>query len=305
MDRRLPLYKLDILRAVVELGGVKAAADQLRVTQPVVTAHVRSLEKSLGVRLFAHVGRRLELTDPGRMVYEWAQDSDIRASQLERRLDSLAEGRRAAVLIAAGMSVGSYRLPAILTAIAGDHPDLKLSLDVVGPDGVIDSVVSGRSDFGVLIADEIARDHRVRYEQVGHEELIIVGAPGLIGTTALTVEALAEMTFVSTPVAHMRRTVEERHLHHLGIVDRKVIIELGHPEAMKTALVQRLGVALMFRCAASEELRSGALVEYPLDGVAMSEPVHFVTRQHDTATEFEKRIYDEVAAGFGRPRPSR
>jgi len=52
IDQRITLHKLEVFELVVELGGVSRAVDRLFVAQPVVTAHIRSLEQRLGTDLF-------------------------------------------------------------------------------------------------------------------------------------------------------------------------------------------------------------------------------------------------------------
>ncbi len=55
-------------------GGVSRAAHELHLAQPTVSAQIRALEASLGEQLFDRTGRRLVLTDVGRVVYRYAED---------------------------------------------------------------------------------------------------------------------------------------------------------------------------------------------------------------------------------------
>ena len=59
---------------VVREGGVSAAARKLRLSQPTVSAQVKLLEDTLGEKLFERQGRRLMLTDVGRLVYRYADE---------------------------------------------------------------------------------------------------------------------------------------------------------------------------------------------------------------------------------------
>lgn len=59
---------------VVREGGVSRAAEKLRLAQPTVSAQVRLLEDMLGDKLFERQGRRLVLTDVGRLVYRYADE---------------------------------------------------------------------------------------------------------------------------------------------------------------------------------------------------------------------------------------
>jgi len=59
---------------VVREGGVSRAADKLRLAQPTVSAQVKLLEEMVGDKLFERQGRRLVLTDVGRLVYRYADE---------------------------------------------------------------------------------------------------------------------------------------------------------------------------------------------------------------------------------------
>jgi LysR family transcriptional regulator, transcriptional activator of nhaA len=59
---------------VARAGGVTQAAQELNVSSPAVSAQLRELQESLGERLFVRSGRRLALTEMGRIVYDYAED---------------------------------------------------------------------------------------------------------------------------------------------------------------------------------------------------------------------------------------
>ena len=59
---------------VARTGGVSRASDELRLTQATVSAQVKSLEQSLGERLFRKTGRHLTLTETGRVVFRYADE---------------------------------------------------------------------------------------------------------------------------------------------------------------------------------------------------------------------------------------
>ena len=59
---------------VAKTGSVTAASKELRLAHPTLSAQIRTLEKSLGHKLFRQVGRRLQLTETGQLVYRYAND---------------------------------------------------------------------------------------------------------------------------------------------------------------------------------------------------------------------------------------
>lgn len=75
--------------AVAKEGSIVKACEQLRLAQPTVSAQIRALEESLGDKLFSRAGRRLALTEFGRMVYGYADE----IFGLGRELLEVSKGR--------------------------------------------------------------------------------------------------------------------------------------------------------------------------------------------------------------------
>ena len=298
MDMRFSLQKLEVFRAVVLRGGVNAAAEHLYVSQPVVSAHIRDLETKLGVRLFRKEGRRLVLTEEGEAVYEWANDSSVRVRELERRLSSMREPSTGTVAISAGMTMGSYALPRFVTDYCRRFPNLKVSVDVALPERVIEAVVDGSSEIGVLMTDQVIADPRIGFTEIGRGELILVAAPDSGLPEVATAEELSMLPFISTPADYLRRSIEEKHLRRLGVHRQGVAIELGHPEAIKHAVSEGLGVALLYRFSVERELRAGTLKRIGIDGVEITEPILVITRAPRALTGLQGDFHDELCATF-------
>ncbi len=77
---------------VAKEGTVTAACQRLRLAQPTVSAQIRTLEESIGHKLFRQVGRRLELTDSGRLAYRYAEEIFSLGTELTQVLDGMPAG---------------------------------------------------------------------------------------------------------------------------------------------------------------------------------------------------------------------
>jgi DNA-binding transcriptional LysR family regulator len=296
-DNRISLQKLEVLCLVVELGGVSRAAEHLFVAQPVVTAHLQSLQKRLGVKLLYREGRRMRLTDGGERVYQWARETLSRTRELMRELDGLAEGQRGSVAVAASMTVGSYTLPPVLARFREGRPMAALTLSVSDPEGAIQAVESGECDFAVIVGDAAPDSPVLDATVIGHEDILLVAAPDYQpAVVSLTVEALAETPLVSSPSGHIRRGIVDMRLAERGARPRNVVIELGHPEAMKRATEDGLGMCLLFRSSVERELAEGRLREVRLEDAELSVPLIAVVRSQKMLSPIQRELLDAVSA---------
>ena len=78
---------------VAREGSIARACGQLHLTQPTISAQLRSLEKALGARLFDRVGRTLVLTETGRVTYRYADEIFTLGRELQDTLQGRPPGR--------------------------------------------------------------------------------------------------------------------------------------------------------------------------------------------------------------------
>jgi LysR family transcriptional activator of nhaA len=108
---------------VARAGGVSAASRDLRVAQPTISVQLRQLEEALGVQLFVRQGRRLELTEEGRVAYRYAEDIFGLGRELLGALKGVAAGRPLRLVVGAALVVPKIIVERLLEpALALDQP---------------------------------------------------------------------------------------------------------------------------------------------------------------------------------------
>lgn len=294
MDDFISLHKLKVFCQVVRHKNVTRAAEELHIAQPAVTAHVRSLERKLGTRLVIRQGRNIQISEAGRAFYVWANDMLAQYRDTERRIRGYSNGERGSAMISASMSVGSYVLPRILGRYSQANPHVQIRLTISHPSPASQQVHEGECDFAVLhLHSELAREE-LNIERLGREELIIVAARDdtRIGAS-IDIDELTRIPFVASPVGQIRE-LEEIALRSLGVANRQIAIELGHPEAMKEAILQRLGIGVLFRSAVEEQLANGRLRAVGLKGARMLVPMVLVHSQSKIFSPLQERLIAHI-----------
>jgi DNA-binding transcriptional LysR family regulator len=304
LDLRISLRKLEVLTLVVELGGVGRAAEHLFVAQPVVSAHIRSLEERLQTKLFYREGRQMHLTEAGVAVHAWAEDVLTRTRELHRHLGGLSDGRQGTVAFGASMSVGSYCLPTVLTSYRASHPAVDLRLGISDTEHAIEDIRTGEFDFAVVVSDAQLELPGMDVEQIASDEIVLVAAPGAEPhTDVISTDELSRLPFIDAPEGIIRRTFVDDELRRLGVVERNVVLQLGHPEAMKRATREGLGVALLFRSAVREEIAAGLLREVHVEGVHLTVPIYIVFRKGKTFSPLHLGLIEQIRSGLAELAP--
>jgi DNA-binding transcriptional LysR family regulator len=280
LDSRITLHKLEVFEHVVELESVTRAADHLFVAQPVVTAHIRSLEERVGAKLFYREGRQLHLTEAGYAVHRWAIDVLTHTRELSRQLDGLTDGSRGSVLVAASMSIGSYVLPSILGRFRRERPQVEIRLDIIDSDLAIRATEAGECDFAIVFAEQEPPSRGLVGERIGEEPLVLVAAPdGEPQSDTVSVEDVGRLRFVDSQRGHIRQRLINEQLKKIGVDRRNVVMQLGHPEAMKRAARDGLGAALLFYSAVADDIANGSVRHIAIRDVNLAIPIYVIHRK--------------------------
>lgn len=270
----MELRQLQTFQAVVREGSFLRAAGKLDYAQSTVTLHIQQLEAELGVQLFAR-GRRVQLTQAGRVLAQQAGDLLARESLLRQTMSALVEGEAGHLRIGAIEPTASLRLPDLLVPFCRQRPQVRLTLEVGGSDGIAARVASGDLDVG--FASPPNAHLGLDFEPLFTEELALLAPVGHPLATAETIEA--------ADLKPHRLLVTEPHCAYRQVIERALLaqgtnpfsgLEIGSMEAIKCAVQRGLGAALVPVVAATPPPPGTVLRE--IAGLFVGLPVGLVSR---------------------------
>lgn len=295
MDTRVSVYKLEVLCKVVERGSVTAAAAALGVAQPVVSAHVRSLERRLGVRLFEREGRGLRLTDAGGVAHAWARDVVERTRHAAAQLDGMRAADAAELGVITSINGTSNGIADATVRFQASHPSARLRLRALPTEHAVSEVLGRRADYAIVsYLAGIAVDGALRVRRLVDDELILVAAPEL--AQGVDTDALDTLPFVCTPAGTARRRVIDAALAERGVSERRVVMEIGPEQPFHAAIRDGIGYALLSRRSAHAELATGRLVAAELPGGPIAAGIDLVWHRDLEPTPLRHSFRRELAA---------
>jgi DNA-binding transcriptional LysR family regulator len=251
------LTQLKAFLTVVRRGSVTAAAEELVVTQPSVSAAVSALERELGVRLTERAGRTLRPTAAGAAYARYAADVLGLLEQGAREAREAAELEPHTLRISAVTTAGEYLLPQLIQAFHARHPEVDVSLDVGNREVVFERLLDHRVD--VAITGRIPDDERLVGVDFADNAFVLITAADdpLAKRRWVAVEELAGRPWLLREPGSGTRTLCEEFLVSRGIEPN--VLTLGSNGAIKQAARAGLGVALQSRVAVELELELSVL----------------------------------------------
>jgi DNA-binding transcriptional LysR family regulator len=191
----------------------------------------------------------------------------------------MADGAAGTVVIASSMSVGSYMLPGIMSDFMRERPRASITLNVSDAEDAIDATEVGDADFAVITSGADLDPSTLQTEHVCDHQLLLVASPNdsHVGDV-VTLDDLGRLRYVCSPRGKPRRRLVDEALDGIGVHDRQIAIQLGHPEALKIATARGIGVCLMLGASVTQELEAGILRQVEIEDARLSVPIQLARR---------------------------
>jgi DNA-binding transcriptional LysR family regulator len=254
-------FKLKVFRVVADTLNYRKAADELHLTQPAITAQVRSLEESLGIALFDRIGRETNLTLAGATLLPYVRRIETITNDAIAALTPFGGLEGVELSIGASHTIAVHLLPNLLPPLLREWP--KLRIHVMG--GSTSEVLQGLIDHQTSIAliEAPARRPDLKIEVFGEDELVLIVRPDHRWTKKSLVRA-AEL--VQEPIllrevgSGMRHFVEE-YLERNGVLRQQLrtCIDINSTEGIISAVEAGLGIGFAPFLAIEKPLKLGGI----------------------------------------------
>jgi DNA-binding transcriptional LysR family regulator len=144
------LNDLQAFVAVADCASFSRAAERLHLTQPAVSKRIQALENTLQCRLFDRVGKRIYLTDAGRMLQPRAEALLRGMQDTQRELKDLNRQVAGELALATSHHVGLHRLAPALRAFTRRFPDVHLDIRFEDSEDAHDLVRRAEAEIAVV-----------------------------------------------------------------------------------------------------------------------------------------------------------
>ena len=258
----ITLTQLRSFLAVMRGGSVTAAADELVVTQPSVSAAVAALSRELGTPVTEREGRGIRPTAAGNAFAPFAADV----------IGLLEEGRRAAreaahladrrLRLAAVTTAAESFVPPLMRAFAQSSDSIGMTLAVGNREQVLDLVLDHHAD--VAIGGRPPRDPRVYATPIMANDFVLITSPDDPHASGGPVDSaeLERRVWLMRESGSGTRIVNEEFLAAAALEPQT--LTLGSNGAIKQAARAGLGIAFISRAAVALELDHGLLASLPV-----------------------------------------
>ena len=276
---------LDLFRAVADELSISRAADRLMVSQPAVSKQLAQLEQSLKSRLVDRLPRGVRLTASGELLADYARRLFALAEEAERAMGELAGVRRGRLAVAATPTIGVYWLPSVLVKYRR-YPDIEMRMEIHPTPTIARLLMEGSVDVG--LTESPAEAEGIESSVFMKDQMAAIASPRhpLARRRRVSIDDLCREPFVVREVGSGSKSLIERALLDRGL-KVKAVMSLGSTEAIKRAVMEGVGVAIVSGLAIDMEVAAGKLAALKVKGLTVERPCHLLRargRSESTAT---------------------
>ncbi|QSF44275.1 LysR family transcriptional regulator [Paenibacillus tianjinensis] len=247
---------LDIFAAVVEHSSLNRASRQLNLSQPALSRKISKLEERLGVSLFNRFGKRLELTEVGRLTYTYALEQRQQRSKFLEALSKFKEGEPQLVTLGASLTTLQTTLPPLVNAYMNKYPAAELKLITGKTHEIVSAVNEGKCDVGIIASS--IQEPGLRCIPLFEDQLRLVVSEHhpLTLTAKLSMEHLSRLPMILFSKGTWYRRMTDELFQRCG-VDPDVRMEIDSFEAIVRLLPTIKAAALLPKSYLRPELLNG------------------------------------------------
>jgi DNA-binding transcriptional LysR family regulator len=289
--RRLTLHQLRVFLAVALRGSFTRAAGDLLITQSAVSAQVRALTDLLGVPLFDQVGKKIFVTEAGRVLEEYAARLEEVVSEIDREFLAWREGGAGVVRVGGSTSIGTYFLPSLIAGFTARHPRIEVSLEIENTANIEERLL--RNDFDVGFVGGALSSPELVNEPFLEDEIFFACSAShpLASTRSPSAKRLAgEKLFVREAGSATRGAMEDY------CRERKLsfgtVIRIGSVEAIKQAVMAGMGISYFSSFTVRHEIETGRLVRLRVRGISLRRSFYLINHRRKRRSEALRKFMD-------------
>ncbi|QHT60055.1 LysR family transcriptional regulator [Paenibacillus lycopersici] len=268
------INQLETLLTISRTMSFRKAGELLNLTQPAVSAQIKSLEDEFKTVLIDR-NQPVTLTDRGKVFLDHAERMLSIVEELKQKLSDLNQTPQGHIVLGTTSSIAIQILPRVLSYFQNQFPLIKTTIHSMPSSGVMASVENGNVDIGITYLNE--RNPNVETSILYYDtyELVVAPEHPMSQLKHTTVESLKDIPMIMLSPDTLGRRFLDQIFRRFNL-QPNIVMELSSSEEVKRMVEINLGAAVVSKLSIANEVRLGTLKRIKVNELDMSHPVGLV-----------------------------
>jgi DNA-binding transcriptional LysR family regulator len=249
---------------VVKRGSCTRAAEELMVTQPAVTIQVKSLEKSLNLKLIQHIGEHSVMTEGGELLYSYADKIFNLVAEAKEGMEDFKRLIKGTLKVAVTKTYARDIMPFLVHKFQEKFPDVKVILDEGNSEEIVRRILDLKSELGICA--RVSSDRKLGSIPFTTVEFVLVASPlhRFSKRKNISLKELNGERVILRERGSGSRAAVLKKFEKYGIKP-SVLVEAGSLDFIIGYIEQGRGVSFIFEPDIKKELDEGILKIIPVE----------------------------------------
>lgn len=270
-------YRLKVFHTVASRSSFTKASEELNISQPAVTKHIKEIENQLNTKLFDRKGTTIQLTQSGKVLFEYAERVRNIFRDLEFEINQINQQHKGKLIIGASTTVAQYILPEILAKFNSYYKDIKIELVTHNTEIISDLLKEGKIDLGIIEGE--SQSNYFEYQTFKADEIVLVAkANHSLANKILNLKDLYNLELIFREQGSGSLEFIQNRLKEKGIsLDQlNIVMQLGSSESIKNYLLHSNSLAFLSISTVLNELKNNQLSIIDIKNFSIERNFHYI-----------------------------
>jgi len=273
--------QLRIFYQTAKYQSCTVAAQKLFITQPAVTAQIKAFEDSCNLRLFKKKGRKIYLTDEGKILFEYAKKVFEYEKEIEDAIEDMRELKKGVLRLGTTKTYARAYMPLFISKYRQSYPKIRIYLNEGSSLEMTNSVLDFKNEL--VIVARVEENPQIRFIPFCQEEIVVLLPPDhdIAKKKSVTLSELAKEPIIMKERGSGTRNRLNETFAQKGLVPN-ILMETNNTDFIKQLVHRGDGISFLVKAAVSKELENRELVTVPIEDCQIITDVNiaYLKNQH-------------------------
>ncbi len=273
--------KIKVFYSVATHLNFTKASEELFLSQPAVSKNIKELEIEYGTRLFDRKGNRIELTQSGNILFDYAEQILSIYKKIDFDLNIIKQKFSGNLSLGTSTTIGQYLLPVVLAHFSKNFPDIQISLLNANTQKIEKSIIDKKIELGIV--EGKSKNKQIKYLPFIKDEIVAIAhtSQKISQYDEINLEELKKLPIVLRETGSGTLEVIKFELakHHIQLKDLNIKMFLGNTESIKSFLAHSNSLGFVSVASVSKEISKGEFKVLEIQNFNISRTFNFIYLQ--------------------------
>ncbi len=271
-------FRLKVFDTVAKRLNFTKAANELNITQPAVTKHIKEIELNLNIKLFERNGTKIKLTKAGEILLKYTEEIFSVYQKMEFEIGQLQEKQKGTLRLGTSTTIAQYVLPPILAEFRKRFPEIQLSLVIQNSERIEELLGNHKIDVGLIEAQ--IKNRTFHYFPFMKDEIVLVSRQNhsIFTKNNIKLDDLKNIPLVfREPGSGTLETIDlALKSKNIKLNELNIEIQLGSTESIKSYVLHSDALAFLSIQSILQELKNQTLTIIDIKNLVIERNFNFI-----------------------------